>query len=93
MTKNKVVLAYSGGLDTSCILKWLIDKGFEVICYMANIGQVEDFEAARKKAEKIGALKVWFWNVTFNRECQGFYTGDCWRSERGLCAKVRLAGS
>lgn len=58
MTKNKVVLAYSGGLDTSCILKWLIDKGFEVICYMANIGQVEDFEAARKKAEKIGAVKV-----------------------------------
>lgn len=52
------MLAYSGGLDTSCILKWLIDKGFEVICYMANIGQVEDFEAARKKAEKIGALKV-----------------------------------
>lgn len=58
MTNNKVVLAYSGGLDTSCILKWLIDKEFDVICYMANIGQVEDFEEARKKAEKIGALKV-----------------------------------
>lgn len=58
MVKEKVVLAYSGGLDTSCILKWLINKGFDVICYMANIGQEEDFEAAREKALKIGASKV-----------------------------------
>ncbi|CAG9767232.1 unnamed protein product [Ceutorhynchus assimilis] len=58
MTKEKVVLAYSGGLDTSCILKWLINKGFEVICYMANIGQDEDFAAAEEKALKIGASKV-----------------------------------
>ncbi|MFH0847873.1 MAG: argininosuccinate synthase [archaeon] len=55
---KKVVLAYSGGLDTSCILKWLIDKGFEVICYLADVGQREDFEAAREKALKIGAKKV-----------------------------------
>lgn len=52
------MLAYSGGLDTSCILKWLINKGFEVICYMGNIGQEEDFEQARKKALNIGASKV-----------------------------------
>lgn len=58
MVKEKVVLAYSGGLDTSCILKWLINKGFDVICYMANVGQEEDFEAAREKALKIGASKV-----------------------------------
>lgn len=56
--KGKVVLAYSGGLDTSCILAWLLDQGYEVICYMANIGQEEDFEEARKKALKIGASKV-----------------------------------
>jgi argininosuccinate synthase len=56
---EKVVLAYSGGLDTSCILAWLIDEGYEVICYMANIGQEEDFEAAREKALKIGAKKVY----------------------------------
>ncbi|KAJ3292160.1 argininosuccinate synthetase [Borealophlyctis nickersoniae] len=56
--KGKVLLAYSGGLDTSCILAWLIDQGFEVMCYMANIGQEEDFEAARVKALKIGATKV-----------------------------------
>ncbi|XP_019876483.1 argininosuccinate synthase [Aethina tumida] len=58
MAKDKVVLAYSGGLDTSCILKWLINKNYDVICYMANIGQDEDFEQARTKALKIGASKV-----------------------------------
>ncbi|MBZ5581097.1 MAG: argininosuccinate synthase, partial [Acidobacteriia bacterium] len=42
----KVALAYSGGLDTSCILKWLIDRGYDVICYMADVGQKENFEAA-----------------------------------------------
>ncbi|XP_044727976.1 argininosuccinate synthase [Chrysoperla carnea] len=55
---EKVVLAYSGGLDTSCILKWLLDQNYEVICYMANIGQEEDFDAARTKALKIGASQV-----------------------------------
>ena len=57
-TNRKVVLAYSGGLDTSCILKWLIDKGYEVICYIADVGQQEDFEAAKQKARKLGAKKV-----------------------------------
>ena len=56
---EKVILAYSGGLDTSCILKWLIDKGFEVIAYMADVGQDENFEEAREKALKIGATKVY----------------------------------
>jgi argininosuccinate synthase len=56
---KKVVLAYSGGLDTSCILKWLIDKDFDVIAYLADVGQQEDFEAARQKALKIGASKVY----------------------------------
>jgi len=55
---TKVVLAYSGGLDTSVILKWLLNKGYEVVCFMANVGQKEDFEAARAKALKIGASKV-----------------------------------
>ena len=57
--KEKVVLAYSGGLDTSVILQWLIDKGYDVIAYIADVGQAEDFEAARKKAEKVGARKVY----------------------------------
>ncbi|KAI8322704.1 argininosuccinate synthase [Martensiomyces pterosporus] len=57
-SKGKVLLAYSGGLDTSCILVWLIDQGYEVLAYMANVGQEEDFEAAREKALKVGATKV-----------------------------------
>ncbi len=58
MSKGKIVLAYSGGLDTSVILKWLLEQGYEVYAYMADIGQKEDFEAAEQKALKIGAKKV-----------------------------------
>ena len=57
--KEKVVLAYSGGLDTSVILKWLIDKGYDVIAYIADVGQEDDFEAARKKALELGAANVY----------------------------------
>ena len=56
--KEKVVLAYSGGLDTSVILKWLIEKNFEVIAFVADVGQTEDFEECRKKALLLGASKV-----------------------------------
>ncbi|MBN1790904.1 MAG: argininosuccinate synthase [Bacteroidales bacterium] len=59
MKKEKVVLAYSGGLDTSVILKWLIDKGYEVIAYVADVGQEDDFKEVEKKALKIGASKVY----------------------------------
>ncbi|HSL61913.1 MAG TPA: argininosuccinate synthase [Desulfotignum sp.] len=58
MTKEKVVLAYSGGLDTSVILKWLLEQEYEVFAYMADIGQQEDFDAARQKALTIGASDV-----------------------------------
>lgn len=76
MTKEKVVLAYSGGLDTSCILKWLLDKNYEVICYMADVGQHEDFEAAREKALKIGAFKVILilFDVFIAIKCYLYYT-------------------
>ena len=57
--KGKVILAYSGGLDTSVILKWLLNQGYEVVCFMADVGQNEDFEKARQKALKIGASKVY----------------------------------
>ncbi|WBW74915.1 argininosuccinate synthase Arg12 [Schizosaccharomyces osmophilus] len=56
---KRCVLAYSGGLDTSCILAWLIEQGWEVICYMANVGQEEDWETARQKAMGVGAKKVY----------------------------------
>ena len=57
--KEKVVLAYSGGLDTSVILKWLIDKGYDVVAYIADVGQEDDFEAAKKKAIELGAANVY----------------------------------
>jgi argininosuccinate synthase len=59
MSKGKVVLAYSGGLDTSVVLKWFIEEGYDVIAYIADVGQEEDFEAAREKATKLGASAVY----------------------------------
>ncbi|KAL7446288.1 hypothetical protein ACHAXH_009003 [Discostella pseudostelligera] len=57
-TKPKVILAYSGGLDTSVILKWLCEKGFEVIAFCADVGQHhEDFDAIKAKAVATGATK------------------------------------
>jgi argininosuccinate synthase len=56
---DKIVLAYSGGLDTSVILKWLVEKGYEVIAYVADVGQKEDFEAVAAKARATGASKVY----------------------------------
>ena len=51
-TIKKAVLAYSGGLDTSIILKWLQDEyGCEVVTFTADIGQGEEVEPARKKAK------------------------------------------
>ncbi len=59
MPKQKLILAYSGGLDTSVILKWLIDKDYDVIAFLADLGQNEDLKEAEKKALKIGASKVY----------------------------------
>lgn len=59
MKQEKVILAYSGGLDTSVILKWLCNKGYDVICYVADVGQKDDFEKIREKALKTGASKVY----------------------------------
>jgi argininosuccinate synthase len=56
---KRVVLAYSGGLDTSVILKWLIEEGFEVICFVGDVGQQDDFEAVRATALAVGAGKVY----------------------------------
>jgi len=57
---NKVVLAYSGGLDTSVILKWLQETyRCEVITFTADIGQAEDLEPARTKAEALGVESIY----------------------------------
>ncbi len=59
MDVKKVVLAYSGGLDTSVIIKWLQEEyGCEVIAFIADLGQKEDLEEIRKKAIRTGASKV-----------------------------------
>ncbi len=58
-TVNKVVLAYSGGLDTSVILKWLQDVYHcEVVTFTADIGQGEEVEPARRKAEQCGVKQI-----------------------------------
>jgi argininosuccinate synthase len=56
---EKAVLAYSGGLDTSCILHWLkVERGYDVVAYLADVGQQEDFERGVERARKIGASSV-----------------------------------
>jgi len=64
---KKVVLAYSGGLDTSCIVRWLTEKGYEVVCFVADLGQGlgqgESFEAIEERALAAGASKVYIRNL------------------------------
>ncbi len=55
---NKVVLAYSGGLDTSCIIPWLKDRHYETIAFIADVGQGDDFTQVKKKALASGASKA-----------------------------------
>ncbi|MCM8762991.1 MAG: argininosuccinate synthase [Candidatus Omnitrophica bacterium] len=56
---KKVILAYSGGLDTSCAIRWLKERGYEVICFVADLGQGENFPAIKKRALIAGAKKVY----------------------------------
>jgi argininosuccinate synthase len=68
---NKVVLAYSGGLDTSVILKWLqTTYGCEVVTFTADLGQGEELEPARKKAEMLGIKQIYIEDLreTFVRD-------------------------
>jgi argininosuccinate synthase len=65
---KKIVLAYSGGLDTSCAVRWLKEKkNFEVICFIADLGQGlgsgEDFAAIEARAFAAGASKVYIKNL------------------------------
>ena len=69
---KKIVLAYSGGLDTSVILKWLIETyDAEVIAYAADVGQGEELEPVREKALRTGASKVYIEDLReeFVRDC------------------------
>ena len=65
MQLNKVVLAYSGGLDTSVIIPWLKDNyGCEVICYAADVGQDEELDGLEERALKSGASKLYIGDLT-----------------------------
>lgn len=75
---KKVVLAYSGGLDTSCILKWLKDKGYDVIAFIADVGQDEDFQTAKEKAKMLGASKVYVEDLK-----EEFVTGYIFQALKG----------
>ena len=60
LVPKKIILAYSGGLDTSIILKWLqIEYGCEVVTFTADLGQGEELEPARAKAELMGASSIY----------------------------------
>src|SRR6056297_147168 len=58
MPRKKVVLAYSGGLDTACILKTLLQQGYDVVAFVANVGQLEDFDDIERRARATGASEV-----------------------------------
>src|SRR5438045_9784320 len=61
---KKVVLAYSGGLDTSIILKWLqTEYGAEVVTFTADLGQGGEIEPARKKAQAMGIKEIFIEDV------------------------------
>jgi len=72
---KKVILAYSGGLDTSVAVKWLREKGFKVICFLADVGQGQDFSLAKKRAFAAGAHKVVIGNLK-----KEFVEGFIWPS-------------
>ncbi len=84
--KEKVILAYSGGLDTSVIVRWLAEKGYDVVCYCANVGQQEKYPDIKKKALNSGGSKCYiadlcgefvedyvFPAVAWNAEYEGRY--------------------
>lgn len=55
---KRVVLAYSGGLDTSVAVRWLCERGYDVICYMVDVGQGVDSAPAKRRALKAGASSI-----------------------------------
>ena len=60
MEVNKIVLAYSGGLDTSVIIKWLIERyNAEIVAFAADVGQGQELDPIREKALTSGASEIY----------------------------------
>ena len=78
MKPSKVVLAYSGGLDTACILKTLLQEGHEVVAFVANVGQQEDFDEIADRARQTGASQVFVEDLQ-----QEFVTDFIWPAIAG----------
>jgi argininosuccinate synthase len=57
--KKKVVLAYSGGLDTSVAIRWLSDQGWDVIAFTVDLGEKKDLDAIQSRALKTGATAAY----------------------------------
>ena len=57
MTKEKIVLAYSGGLDTSVAIKWLVDEGYDVVAACLDVGEGKDLDFIKEKALTVGATE------------------------------------
>ncbi len=88
---KKVVLAYSGGLDTSIILKWLQETyGCEVVTFTADLGQGEELESARKKAEMLGIKEIFIEDL--REEFVGDYVFPMFRAN-ALYEGVYLLGT
>ena len=76
--KEKVVLAYSGGLDTSIIITWLKENfnGLDIIACCVNVGQEDDMNEVKKKAILSGASKIYVENVV-NEFVEGYVYKGC----------------
>ena len=80
--KKKAVLAYSGGLDTSVILRTLQERGFDVVAVIVDVGQREDFDRQARRAEAIGASRVYVEGPASRVRDRLHLPGD--RGQRGL---------
>ena len=95
---KKIVLAYSGGLDTSIILKWLQENyDCEVVTFTADLGQGEELEPARQKAEMLGIKEIFidyiedeseFISIDFrcflSKDCKFFF------NRKGLAVNIKF---
>lgn len=63
MSKEKIVLAYSGGLDTSVAIKWLVDEGYDVVAACLDVGEGKDLDFIKEKALTVGAIESYVINA------------------------------